>query len=169
MSCLNGWKVWILKDPRFGATNFFSNCIFPSYLLVYPEIVMCLAYTSKNCEFWHPHLRGKPFVVLQNFVKFYVFIYVCSENFISPGWVVQFWILASLFEGDPFILASPIFFKFFHFFVFAYPKNFMCLAWVVKKLEFWRPCLRGIPHFDISKSRQIWFSSFLPTLKISCV
>ena len=55
---LNGWKVWILKDPRFGATNFLSNFIFLSYLLVYPEIVMCLAYTSKKCDFWQRWSRG---------------------------------------------------------------------------------------------------------------
>ena len=73
------------EGPRFGATNFLSNFIFPSYLLVYPKIVMCLAYTSTKCEFWHPHLRGTPIVVLQNFVKFYLFIFSYSENFISPG------------------------------------------------------------------------------------
>ena len=69
------------EGPRFGATNF----IFPSYLLVYLDIVMCLAYTSKKCEFWHPHLRGTPIVVLPNFVKVYLFIFAYSENFISPG------------------------------------------------------------------------------------
>ena len=109
MSSLNDWKVWILNDPRFGATNVLSNFIFSSYLLVYPEIVMCLAYTSKKCELWGPHLRGTPIVVLPNFVKFYLFIFAYSENFISPGCVVQFWILASLFEGDPFILVPPNF------------------------------------------------------------
>ena len=109
MSSLNDWKVWILNDPRFGATNVLSNFIFSSYLLVYPEVVMCLAYTSKKCEFWGPHLRGTPIVVLPNFVKFYLFIFAYSENFISPGCVVQFWILASLFEGDPFILLPPNF------------------------------------------------------------
>ena len=50
--------------PRFGATNFLSNFIFPSYLLVYPEIVMCLAYTSNTCEFLRPHLREYPIVVI---------------------------------------------------------------------------------------------------------
>ena len=81
MSSLNGWKVWFLKDPHFGARNFLSNFIFPSYLLVYPEIAMCLAYTSKKCEFWHPYLRGIPIVVLSNFVNFYLFIFVYSEKF----------------------------------------------------------------------------------------
>ena len=32
------------EGPRFGATNFSSNFIFPLYLLVYAKIVMCLAY-----------------------------------------------------------------------------------------------------------------------------
>ena len=48
------------EGPRFGATNFVSNFIFTSYLLVYPEIVLCLAYTSVTCELWRPHLRGPP-------------------------------------------------------------------------------------------------------------
>ena len=96
-------------------------------------------------QFWRPPLRGTPIVVLPYFVKFYLFIFVYSGNFISPGWAVQFWILASLLEGDPFILVLPNFVKFYLIFVFAYPKNFMCLARVVKKLEFWRPCLRGTP------------------------
>ena len=39
------------EDPGFGATNFLSNFIFPLYLLVCPEIVKPLAYTSKKCEF----------------------------------------------------------------------------------------------------------------------
>ena len=75
----------ILKDPRFGATNFLPNFIFPLYLLVHPKIVMCLAYTSKKSEFWHSHLRGIPVVLLSNFVKFRLFIFDYFENFISPG------------------------------------------------------------------------------------
>ena len=71
------------EGPRFGATNFLSNFIFPSYLLVYPEIVICLAYTSKKCEFWCPHMRGTLIVVLSSFSKFYLFIFAYSENFIS--------------------------------------------------------------------------------------
>ena len=75
-----------MKESHFGATNFESNFIFLSYLLVYPEIVICLAYTSKKCEFWHRHLRGTPIVVLPNFVKFYlVLILPILKNFISPG------------------------------------------------------------------------------------
>ena len=63
-----------------------SNMIFPSYLLVYPEIVMYLAYTIKKFEFWHPRLRGHPIVVLLNLVKFYLFfMFTYSENFISPA------------------------------------------------------------------------------------
>ena len=79
------WKSLNSKGPPFGATSFLSNFIFTSYLLVYPEIVMCLAYTSNMGEFWRPHLRGTPIVVLPNFVKFYFFIFAYSENFISPG------------------------------------------------------------------------------------
>ena len=73
------------EGPRFGATNSLSNFIFLSSLLVYPEIVMCLAYTSNKCEFWGPHLRVTPIVVLPNFVKLYFFIFTYSKNFISPG------------------------------------------------------------------------------------
>ena len=38
--------------------------------------------------------------------------------------MVKVWILASLFEGDPFILVSPNFVKFYLFFIFANPENF---------------------------------------------
>ena len=195
MSSLNGWKVWILKEPHFGATNFLSNFIFLSYFLVYPEIVMRLAYTSKKCEFWHSHLRGTRIVVTPNF------IFSCLtvlKNFISPGWAVQFWILASLFEGIPLFLVPQNFVKFYLIFIFSilktwsvqrkwlnfefwrpclkripsfwYPQillNFifswylhilkisMCLAWLVKKLEFWRSCLTDILYFDMPRFCQI--------------
>ena len=48
------------------------------------------------------------------------------------------------FERDPHLI-PPNFVKVYFFFIFAYPENFMCLAWVVKKFQFWRPRLRGIP------------------------
>ena len=71
--------------------------------------------------------------------------------------MVKFWVLASLFEEDSFILVLPNFAKFYLFFIFAYPENFMCLARVVKNLEFWQPRLRGTPHFDIPKFSQILY------------
>ena len=36
---------------------------------------------KKKCEFWHPHLRGGPILVLPNYVKFYLFICAYSEKF----------------------------------------------------------------------------------------
>ena len=50
--------------------------------------------------------------------------------------------MAAPSEGDPSILLFPNFSK-FYLFIFANPENLMCLAWVVKKLEFCRFCLRG--------------------------
>ena len=169
MSSLNGWKIWILKDPHFGATNFLSNFIFLSYLLVYPKIVICLAYTSKKYKFWHPYLRGTPIVVLPNFVKFYLFIFTDSilKNFISPAWVVQFWFLASLFEGNTFILVLPNFVK------FIFILSILKISSVQRKwlnLEFWRPCLKRIPSFWYPQILSNFiFSWYLPILKISCV
>ena len=67
------------------------------------------------------------------------------------------WFVVSLSRSvvvDP-ILVPPSFVNCYLFFMFAYPENFMCLAWVVKKLEFWWPCLRGTPDFDIPKFCQI--------------
>ena len=40
-------------------------------------------------------------------------------------------------------MVPPNFVKFFIFFVLAYPENFMRLAWVARKFEFWWPRLRG--------------------------
>ena len=166
MSSLNGWKVWILKDPHFGATNFLSNFIFLSYLLVYPEIVICLAYTSKKREFWHPHLRGTPIVVLPNFIFSYLPI---LKTFVSPGWVVQLWILASLFEGDPFILVPPNFVKFYLIFILSLLKiSSVQRKWL--NFEFWRPGLKRIPSFWYPQIQPNFiFSSYWHILKISCV
>ena len=60
-----------------------SNFIFPSYLLAYPENLMCLAETIKKFGFWRPRLRGNPYCGSPNFVKFYIFIFMSSENFVS--------------------------------------------------------------------------------------
>ena len=128
MSSLNGWKVWILKDPRFGATNFLTNFIFLSYLLVYPEIVMCLACTSKKCEFWHPHLRGTTIVVLPNFFKFYPFICSCFEKFYQSRVSSSVLNFASLFEGNPFIFCTPKFCQIFSCLHFVYSENFISPA-----------------------------------------
>ena len=125
MSSLNGWKVWILKDPHFGATKFLSNFIFFSYLLVYPEIVMCLAYTSNKCEFWHPHLRGTPIVVLPNFVKFYLFIFACSEKFHQSrvsGSVLNFGVLV---WGGSLHFGTPKFLQILSYLHFVYSENFI--------------------------------------------
>ena len=97
------FSEWVNSEGlRFGATNFLSNFIFLSYLLVCPEIVICLAYTTKKCEFWHPCLRGTPIVVLPNLVKFYLFIFAYSEKFDQSrvnGSVFEFW--SSCLRGIP--------------------------------------------------------------------
>ena len=49
------------------------------------------------------------------------------------------------------MLVPPNLVKFFLFFIFASPENFMCLACVVKKFEFWLPCLEGTPQFGTPK------------------
>ena len=75
---------------------------------------------------------------------FHIFTY--AENCISPAEVVKVSILANSFEGDPFILVFPHFVKLYLLFIFAYFENFMFLARVIKKFEFWRPHLmRGDP------------------------
>ena len=75
--------------------------------------------------------------------------------------VLKFKILAALFEGEPPILIPQNFVKFDLFVIFAYSENFVCLAYVVKKFEFFPPRLRGTPHFATPKLCQIL--SFLYT------
>ena len=149
MSSSNGSKVWILKDPHFGATNFLSNFIFLFYLLVHPEIVICQAYTSKKCEFWHPHLRGTPIVVLPNFVKFYLFTFACSEKFHQSrvsGSVLNFGVL--VWGG------SLHFAKFRLIFILSILKiSSVQRKWL--NFKFWCPCLKRIFHFGTPKFRQI--------------
>ena len=36
------------------------------------------------------------------------------------------------------------------FFIFVYSENFMCLTYVVKKLQFWRPPFEETPKFYLS-------------------
>ena len=70
--------------------------------------------------------------------------------------------LEAQFEGDSHI-SSPKFCQILFFFILAYAENFICLASMVKKFEFWRP------HFDTSK---LWsnfiFRLYLLTLNTSC-
>ena len=149
---------------------------------------MCLACTSKKCEFWHPHLRGTPIVVLPNFVKFYPFIFACCEKFYQSRvsgsvlnfgvfvwggslhfgtpkfcqifilssfclfWIfhqsrkwLNFWVLASLFEVDSFILVPPNFVKFYLFLIFAYILKISCVLHEWLKSWNFGPRLRGTP------------------------
>ena len=53
-----------------------SNLIFPSYLLAYPEIVICLAYTIKKFEFWRPRLRGHSILISQMFPNYIFLLYL---------------------------------------------------------------------------------------------
>ena len=64
------------------------------------------------------------------------------------------------------MLVSPNFVKFYLFFIFANPENFMCLASVVKKFEFWLPRLEGTPNLV---PPNFISSLYLLILKISCV
>ena len=70
-----------------------SNFIFSSYLLVYPEIVICLAYTSKKSEFWRPHLRETLLwysQILSNFIFSYLSILKISS--VQGEWFsFEFW------------------------------------------------------------------------------
>ena len=95
-------------------------------------------------RFWYP----------QNFVKFYLFfVFACASSNVDvstlSNWKV--WVLASLFEGDPFTLVPLKFVKFYFFFTFAYPENFMCLVWVLKSLLFGGPVSGEHLHFVIPK------------------
>ena len=90
---------------------------------MYPEIVTCLAYTSKKCEFWHPDLRGTPIVVLPNFVKFYFFIFAYFEKFYQSrvsGSVLNFGVLV---WGEFFHFGTPKFCQILSYVYFVYPEN----------------------------------------------
>ena len=55
--------------------------------------------------------------------------------------------LIGYIEGDTLILVSPNFVIFYLQLIFLYSENFIFLAWVVQKFEFWRPRLRGPPFW----------------------
>ena len=75
---------------------------------------------------------------------------VASNRKVENQWTtisrIHFKMLKSLNFGEPRLGKL--------FFIFAYPENFMCLASVVKKFEFMRPCLRD-PYFGTPKFCQI--------------
>ena len=122
MFSLNDWKVWFLKDPHFGATNFLPNFIYPSYLLMYPEIVMCIAYTSKNCEFWRPHLRETLIVVLPScffILSFHTCLFWKFHQSRSSGSVLNFGVLVC---GESLHFGNPTFCQILSFLRF-------CLSW----------------------------------------
>ena len=146
--------MWILAslfegDPHRGTHKFcqilsFYICLFWKILSIQGEWF--------SFEFWRPCLRGIPsFWYPQTLSTFILSAFCLSWKFHQSSEVVKFWVLASLFEEEFFLLVRPNFVKFDLFFISAYPENFMCLAWVVKKLKFWRPRLRGTPHFDMPK------------------
>ena len=136
-------------------------------MLVCPEIVMCLAYTCKKCEFCHPHLRGTPIVysqILSNFIFSYLPILKISS---VPGeWFsFEFW--------RPCLREIPSFW---------YPQilsNFIfSLFWPILKIslvqwlnfELGHSCLKRIPLFWYPHiASNFIFSSCLHILKISCV
>ena len=58
-------------------------------------------------------------------------------------------------------MVPPNFVKLYLFFMFANPENFMCLARVVKNLEFWQPRLGELICFGIPKLCQILFFVYI--------
>ena len=137
---------------------------------MYPETVICLAYARKKCEFWHPYLRGtlNPSLWYSQILSNFIFSYLpILKNFISP--VFQFWILESLFEGDPFILVPPNFVKFYLIFILSILKiSSVQRKWL--NFGFWRPRLKRILSFWYHQILSNFiFSWFLRILKISCV
>ena len=118
----------------------FCQISFPSYLLEYPQIVICLAYTSKKCEIWRPHLRETPIMALPN---------------LTPK--------SQIFERDPHY-GTQISSSYLPILKISSVQG----EWF--SFKFWRASLRGIPLFWYPQilSKSI-ISSFLPILKISSV
>ena len=84
--------VKILRDSKI-----------PLYLLVYPEIAMCLAYAIKSLNFGGLNWGGTPIVVPSKICQILPCLHVyLFLNILSVQRVVQVWILAALFEGDPY-------------------------------------------------------------------
>ena len=91
VSSLNGWKVWILKDPIL-VPQILSSLIFPSYLLVYPKIVMCLDYTTIKFEVWHLCLRRTPHCSTLNFTNFFSCLPILKIPSVQRKWLkFKYW------------------------------------------------------------------------------
>ena len=98
-------------------------------------------------NFGGPRLRKIPHFEPPNFCWVYFIFYIYPFQKLGPsscnGLKVQ--IFGGLVSGGSLILVPPNFVKFHLFFIFAYPKNFMCLALMVKKLLFWWSHLMETP------------------------
>ena len=136
---------------------------------MYPEIVMCLAYTSKKCEFWRPHLRRTPLwysQILSNFIFSYLpilkILSVQHERFSFEFWcpclrgIPSFWYSQTLSN-----------------FIFSLFLPILKISSVQRKwlnFEFWRTCLKRITSFCSPQiSSKFIFSSYLHIRQISCI
>ena len=63
-----------------------------------------------------------------------------------------------LFEEGLFNVVPQSFVKFYLFYTFVYPENFVFLAQAIKKLKFLHPRLRRTPPYGTSK---IWHMIYL--------
>ena len=103
-------------------------------------------------------------LVVKFTLLFNIYLFQKFDPFLFNGSKVQKF--GALFEAAP-ILVPPSFGKFCLFFILAYTENFMCLASLVKKIEF-RWLHFGENHnFDPPNFGQVFFI-YLFTLNTSC-
>ena len=127
--------------------NFFLSSI-ASFLFMIMSLMLLWVFSLSFC-------------LVVKFRLFYFLISTHSENSIYLRLTTKkFKNLVAPFE-KALVLAPPNFVKFYLFFILVYAENFMRLAWVVKKFEFWRPCFWGNPPFWYPKTLVKFYFSFI--------
>ena len=153
------WRPRLRGIPSFWHPQILSNFIFSLFLLILK--ISSVQHKWLTFEFW----RSWFILVPPNFVLS-SYLHILNISCVEHEWLKS-WNIGSPVcgVGLPPILISPNFVKFYLFFIFVNPKNFMCLAYVVRKFDFWQPHLRGNPNFGIPNCSKFYISFTLTYLK----
>ena len=149
------WRIQ-LRDPRFWCLK-----LTMSFLDIKLSWKFNVSDLTKKFRFWHSGLRGIPLWYPQ-ILSFFIF-----HQFSVNG---SSWILAFLFEKGLFVLVPQICQILYFLRILVCIKNFMRLAWVVKKFEFWWLLLRRTPSLWYPQILSFFiFNFYLSILKTSSV
>ena len=156
--------------PRLRGTPIAVSPNFVKFYLIFILSILKISSVLRkwlNFEFWRPCLKRTPSFWYPQFSSNFIFssyLHILKISCVQHEWL-KIWNFGGPVGGVPPILICPNFVKFYLFFMFLNPKNFMCLACVVRKFDFWRPHLRRTPILVLQIVLNFMFLINLLTLK----